>query len=178
MLIKKRFISLFFLNQLKRVLCLTTHNTMKANTSFPAGYKVASQADRARLGKREINATVTLAVNETLHIDDLICKETQYKDDNGDNIVAYRLACSSSEKPRILPLATFNPFPKERIEFMQKSKFFRDVLDFSGSYNEFVDWLLGLGKDLKVISAERLAFRPYGKDEDSTKIFYLIDYAD
>lgn len=151
---------------------------MKANTSFPAGYKVASQADRARLGKREINATVTLAVNEVLEIKNLICKETQYKDDNGEIIVAYRLDCASSEKPRILPLSIFNPFPKERVEFMQKSKFFRDVLDFSGTYNEFVDWLLSLGKNLKVIAAERLAFTPYGSKDEKTKIFYLLDYGE
>lgn len=151
---------------------------MKANTTLPAGYKVATQADRTRLGKREINATVTLAVNEVLKIENLICKETAYKDADGQTIIAYRLDCSSSEKARILPLATFNPFPKERIEFMQKSRFFRDVLDFAGTYDDFVDWLLKLGKNLKVIAAERLVYRPYGKNEDSTKVFYLIDYAE
>ena len=42
---------------------------MKANTSYPSGYKVATKADRTRLGKREVNAGVNLNEGEVLKIE-------------------------------------------------------------------------------------------------------------
>jgi hypothetical protein len=130
---------------------------MKANTSYPAGYKVATKADRARLLKREVNAGVNLNEGEVLKIEQLICRETSHKDADGNTIISYRLDCSSSVKPRLVPLNIFNPYPKDRNEFMKRSDFFKKVLDFSGSYDDFVDFLPGFNVVRKRDSAEAAA---------------------
>lgn len=149
---------------------------MKANTSYPSGYKVATKADRTRLGKREVNAGVNLNEGEVLKIEQLICRETSHKDADGNTIISYRLDCSSSVKPRLVPLNIFNPYPKDRNEFMKRSDFFKKVLDFSGSYDDFVDFLLNLDKNLVVKKVERLAYIPYGSNEERFQNFYLLDF--
>ena len=149
---------------------------MKANTSYPSGYKVATKADRARLGKREVNAGVNLNEGEVLKIEQLICRETSHKDADGNTIISYRLDCSSSVKPRLVPLNIFNPYPKDRNEFMNKSAFFKQIRDFSGSYDDLVDFLLGLDKNLVVKKVERLAYIPYGSNEERFQNFYLLDF--
>jgi peptidase E len=59
---------------------------------------------------------------------------------------------------------------------MKRSDFFKKVLDFSGSYDDFVDFLLDLNKNLVVKKVERLAYIPYGSNEERFQNFYLLDF--
>ena len=59
---------------------------------------------------------------------------------------------------------------------MKRSDFFKKVLDFSGSYDDFVDFLLDLDKNLVVKKVERLAYIPYGSNEERFQNFYLLDF--
>lgn len=157
---------------------------MKNKPAIPSGYKVATKETRQAKFNKSMTGVLLLEMNEVLSTGDLVEKTVQIeKTVNGakvkEDIIVCKLNCSSSTgKDRLVPLAFFNPYPTERTELMSKSRFFKDVAEFPGTVDEFIDWLEDLERPLKVIGNPRMNYTEYGTDKVKSKVFYVLEYAD
>lgn len=156
---------------------------MLATPAMPAGYQAIDNAARQQLSERSLNGSnIILKPNEVLTITSLVSSsEPTFVNDKGKKFYSVRLLCASSIKQqggRLLTVNHFNPYPKDRVGFLNQTSFGEEVSQFQGTVEEFCDWLVG--KTLTVKSIEKLPCRKRVGDEvrDTESYFHSFEFAD
>ena len=155
---------------------------MDANIPMPAGFQAIDNAARQQLSERSLNGSnIILKENEVLTIQSLVSSvEPSFTDENGKRFYSVRLLCTSSIKPkgRLLTVNHFNPYPKDRVGFLNQTLFGEEVAQFQGTVEEFCDWLVG--KTLRVKEVRKLPCRKRVNNEvvDSEAYFHSFEFAE
>lgn len=155
---------------------------MDASIPMPAGFQAIDNVARQQLSNRSLNgANIILKESEVITVQALVSStEATYVDDKGNKFYSVRLLCSSSVKPngRLLTVNHFNPYPKDRVDFLRRTEFGEEVSQFQGTVEDFCDWLVG--KSLRVSAIEKLPCRRKVNDQviDTEAYFHLFEFAD
>ena len=150
--------------------------------AMPAGYQAIDNVARQQLSNRSLNgANIILKENEIVTIQALVSStKPAFVDDKGQEFYSVRLLCSSSVKPngRLLTVNHFNPYPKDRVDFLRRTEFGEEVAQYQGTVEDFCDDLVG--KSLRVVAIEKLPCRRKVNDEivDTEAYFHLFEFAD
>lgn len=155
---------------------------MQTAVPTPAGFQAIDSVARQQLSERSLNGSnIILKENEVLTIQSLVSSvEPTFTDENGKKFYSVRLLCTSSIKPngRLLTVNHFNPYPKDRVGFLNQTSFGEEVAQFQGTVEEFCDWLVG--KTLCVKTIEKLPCRKRVGDEvrDTESYFHSFEFAE
>lgn len=155
---------------------------MLATPAMPAGYQAIDSAARQQLSERSLNGSnIILKENEVITVNSLVSSsEPSFIDEKGKRFYSVRLLCASSIKPngRLLTVNHFNPYPKDRVGFLNRTDFGEEVAQFQGTVEEFCDWLVG--KTLRVKAIDKLPCRKRVGDEvrDTESYFHSFEFAE
>ena len=155
---------------------------MQTAVAMPAGYQAIDNAARQQLSNRSLNgANIILKENEVVTIQALVSStEPTFVDEKGQKFYSVRLLCASSIKPngRLLTVNHFNPYPKDRVDFLNRTDFGEEVAQFQGTVEDFCDYLVG--KSLRVKSIDKLPCRKRVNNEvvDTEAYFHSFEFAE
>ena len=155
---------------------------MQTAIAMPAGFQAIDNAARQQLSNRSLNgANIILKENEVITIQALVSStEPTFTDDKGNKFYSVRLLCASSIKPngRLLTVNHFNPYPKDRVDFLNRTDCGEEVAQFQGTVEDFCDYLVG--KSLRVKAIEKLPCRKRVNNEvvDTEAYFHSFEFAE
>ena len=154
---------------------------MDATLTIPAGFQPISDSAKLQLSNRSLNgANIILKENEVITVEALISSvEPTFVDNDGNKFFSVRLLCKSDLKgSRVLTVNHFNPYPKDRVDFLRRTEFGEEVSQFQGTVEDFCDYLVG--KSLRVKAIEKLPCRRKVNDKviDTEAYFHLFEFAD
>ena len=154
---------------------------MTLTIDIPAGFQQISDAAKSQLANRSFNGSnIILKENEVITVEAIISSiEPAYTDKDGNVFYSIRLLCKSNLKgSRVLTVNHFNPYPKDRVDFLRRTEFGDEVMQFQGTAEDFCDYLVG--KSLRVCAIEKLPCRRKVNDKviDTEAYFHLFEFAD
>lgn len=152
---------------------------MDTTVNIPEGFKELTQETAKKQLKKPVNARVRLIVGEMIQPKMLIESEVATFIVDKDEYKSIRVLCASDQKSqRVLRPDIFFPFPKERRAFLEKSNFGKDVLNYSGDKEEFIQSIYDRKLVVKAIEDLPAFVWVDGKQVERTCPFHVFEYAE
>lgn len=153
---------------------------MTTQIKIPAGFVPATAAAMQRLSNKQMNGNVILSKNEQITVQSIVSSEKPiFEDSKGNKFYLIRFLCQSSVKPdgRLLTINHFNPFPKERVKWLEQTEYGKDTLSFQGNVENFANSLVG--KTFTTVKVEKLPCTVWRDDKkvDGETYFHLFEYS-